>query len=333
MAIFKPRRYFKNNHIQTVFSSTPIRKQIVKKQAREFLDASEQILVKTSKGIKLHVDITRASDNNHPNGRKMVILFHGWEGSSHSPYVLSLGQQLWDQGYCVARMNLRDHGDTHHLNQKPFNSVRLQELTDAITNLSKRYHSESIILAGFSLGGNFVLRLTAHEKIQALNLCHSFAICPVLDPVHVSDTLVHGPQLYHQYFVKKWRHSLNQKYRYYPEVMNTTEHLKSRSLNEMNAVFVPEHTAYTHAEKYLSAYAITQQTLNTINSDCHIIYADDDPIIDAADFDQLSETPWVKIDAQLYGGHCAFMEGFQGHSWVNRHITELLCDSDNTITG
>ena len=59
--------------------------------------------------------------------QRLAVLLHGWEGSAASLYILSLAQRLFDHGYEVLRLNLRDHGDTYHLNRELFHSCRLPE--------------------------------------------------------------------------------------------------------------------------------------------------------------------------------------------------------------
>jgi len=58
---------------------------------------------------------------------RVAILLHGWEGSAEATYVLSLGSLLLSHGFDVVRLNLRDHGATHHLNREIFHSCRLPE--------------------------------------------------------------------------------------------------------------------------------------------------------------------------------------------------------------
>ena len=68
-----------------------------------------------------------------------MVLLHGWEGSADSLYVLSLAQLLFEQRFEVVRLNLRDHGDTHHLNRELFHSCRLPEVVGAVRALQQRF--------------------------------------------------------------------------------------------------------------------------------------------------------------------------------------------------
>src|SRR5690606_23051049 len=64
----------------------------------------------------------------HPQARALVVLLHGWEGSHQSSYLYGVAAALHQAGYALFRLNLRDHGDSHHLNRALFHSARLREV-------------------------------------------------------------------------------------------------------------------------------------------------------------------------------------------------------------
>ena len=53
-------------------------------------------------------------------------------------------------------------------------------------------------LAGFSLGGNFFLRVAARARDAGIELERVVAVCPVLDPEHTLVRLESGWALYRQ---------------------------------------------------------------------------------------------------------------------------------------
>jgi len=59
---------------------------------------------------------------------------------------------------------LRDHGDTHHLNRELFHSCRLPEVIGAVRALQQHFAGTALQLVGFSLGGNFMLRVAAQAR-------------------------------------------------------------------------------------------------------------------------------------------------------------------------
>ena len=146
-----------------------------------------------------------------------MVLLHGWEGSAESLYVLSLAQRLYAGGFEVVRLNLRDHGETHHLNRDLFHSCRLPEVIGAVHALQGHYPGHALQLVGFSLGGNFVLRVAAKAREADLNLARVVAVSPVLDPHVTMAALQRGMPGYEMYFVRKWLRSLRKKQAAWPD--------------------------------------------------------------------------------------------------------------------
>ena len=201
---FDPPALLRNAHLQSILPSLPPRRwfthsraRALRRQAREWLlDCGE-----LGRLTALHTAAIR------PTGRAALLL-HGWEGSAESPYVLSLGAALLQQGFEVVRLNLRDHGGTQHLNRELFHSCRLPEVVTAVRQAAARLAGARLYLAGFSLGGNFLLRVAA-EPEPLPQLAGVVAISPVLDPARTLDAMEQGT-LYHDYFVRRWSRSLRE---------------------------------------------------------------------------------------------------------------------------
>ena len=130
---FEPPVFLRGRHLQSILAGWPPRKVLVRRQAKEFLETSTDVIVDCGEGVRLLGHRTRAANSGC---RSLVVLIHGWEGSAETVYILSVASRLWREGYDVFRLNLRDHGDSHHLNKKLFHSCRLREAIGAILSLS-----------------------------------------------------------------------------------------------------------------------------------------------------------------------------------------------------
>ncbi len=53
--------------------------------------------------------------------------------------MLSLAQSLFNAGFDIVRLNLRDHGETHHLNRDIFHSCLLPEVVGAVKRLQDMF--------------------------------------------------------------------------------------------------------------------------------------------------------------------------------------------------
>ena len=291
------------------------------------LAASVELLLDCGDGVRLQAfhASPAGSDEAAPGGdRKVAVLLHGWEGSADSTYMLSLAQTLFAAGHDVVRLNLRDHGATHHLNRELFHSCRLPEVVGAVQAIARRFAGRPLLLAGFSLGGNFMLRVAAHAEARHLPIERVMAVSPVLDPAVTLDTLERGFPVYHGYFVRKWSRSLSTKQLAWPGHYDFDELLKTRSLREMTRELVLAHTEYPTMEDYLAGYAITGDRLTTLAAPAIIVTALDDPIIDATDLSRLARVPRLRIMTAAHGGHCGFIENLGDHTWIDAQVVNLL---------
>ena len=327
---FQPRRWLRGPHYQTILPGLPPRRGRVERRAVPLLTASEELLLDCGDGVKLQAFHSSPAKHGRDPGRKLVVLLHGWEGSADSTYQLSLASSLFAAGFEVVRLNLRDHGATHHLNRELFHSCRLPEVVGAVRALATKFAGLPISLAGFSLGGNFMLRVAAHAEAPHLPLERVIAISPVLDPAETLVTLERGTPIYHSYFVRKWSRSLTKKQQAWPEHYDFEELLRIRNLREMTRQLVLSHTEYPSMEDYLAGYALTGGRLTTLAVPATVFTSLDDPIIDCADLARLARAPQLDIVTTAHGGHCGFIETLGDGSWIDGQVVKLLSRSPDS---
>ena len=320
---FKPAKGLSNRHLQSILSSTGPRKLLEKRRATQLLKTAEQHLITTPQGVNLLGYLSKAKKSS----KGLAIILHGWEGSADSLYVLSSGQKLLDDGFDVFRLNFRDHGDTQHLNKDLFNSTRLQEVVEAVKYLCEKFGGLHNLLCGYSLGGNFCLRVANVAKAQHIALDQAIAICPLLHPPTTMDKLNTGFPVYEKYFVKKWKHSLFKKLQYHSHLDYGKTLKKLKTLDQMNEFFVVDYTHFTTTNEYFEAYSILGDALKELAIPTTIITSLDDPIIPANQLSSLYTSPWLNIELQNHGGHCAFIKNWKFESWASDRISEIAAQS------
>jgi uncharacterized protein len=316
-AQFQPTAWLRNAHLQSILPSLPPRRYYTRYRARAWRRAAQPCLLECGDGVRLQAWHSRSVA---PRGRTALLL-HGWEGSADSCYVLSLGTCLLAAGYDLLRLNLRDHGGTHALNAGLFHSCRLSDVSGALRAVALKVGDEPLYLAGFSLGGNFLLRAAAEPDLPP-RVAGVVAISPVLDPSRALDAIEDGARLYHQYFVRKWSASLRIKQRLWPDEYDFTERMRSRNLRRMTDELVCAHTEFADVDSYLDGYAITGGRLLTLKVPARILAADDDPIIPAADLARIAPTALLQVEHTRFGGHCGFLTSLFGPAWCDQYVLE-----------
>ncbi len=317
---FEPPPALRHGHVQSLLASLKLRRQWMAGRIGPLEAGSRDLIVDCGDGTRL---MALETPSREPGGR-LAVLIHGWEGSARSVYLLSAAATLHAAGYDVVRLNLRDHGDSHHLNAGLFHSNRTAEVVGAVAAIADRYPDHALCLAGFSLGGNFALRVAARAGQSGLELSRVVAVCPVLDPFNTLGALERGWFVYRRYFLAKWRRSLRRKAECHPGLYPFGDLGRFRSLTEMTDFFVTGYTDYPDLETYLAGYAITGDALAGLNAPAYILAAADDPVIPVADIARLARPSSLTVEVCDYGGHCGFVERLGSPSWADQRILELF---------
>ena len=296
----------------------------VERHAKPVIAASRQFVLDCGDGVRLlgwYAD-PPAGEDRQP--QRLAVLLHGWEGSSESLYMLSVAQLLHERGFAVMRLNLRDHGASHALNEGLFHSCRIAEVVGAVARIQTLFPAARLSLAGFSLGGNFALRVGARADAAGIRIARIIAVCPVLDPATTLAALETGPAMYRHYFLLKWRRSLRAKQAAWPAAYDFSELLVERSLTAMTERMVLKHTDFPDLASYLTGYAITGDALAGLRVPTRIITSLDDPMILARDLDRIARPVALELTLTARGGHCGYVDSLRGPSWIDRAIVQDL---------
>lgn len=321
---FTPPRWLTNAHLQSILPSLKLRRPLLARRARDLLAASTTQILDCGDGVRLLGHHSTQTALGRAPARDLVILLHGWEGSADSLYVLSLGAYLYRLGCDVFRLNFRDHGPSHHLNREIFHSCRLDEVIGAVRRIRQLAPQRRLTIAGFSLGGNFALRVAARAATSGLELERAVAVCPVLRPHSTMNVLEKGSFIYRQYFISKWKRSLRIKQELFPDLYDFREVLRQNNLRTMTELLVERYSEFPNLEAYLDGYAIVGEVLARLEVPSYALLALDDPIIPAHDVADLARNPHLEVMTIPYGGHCGFMDGFNRESWADRKVASLL---------
>jgi uncharacterized protein len=317
---FSPPRALRNGQLQTAIGNLPPMQWLTRRRAAALLSTAREWLLDCGDGVRLQGFLSLAQNAAvEAADRRIALLLHGWEGSAESCYVLSLGALLMAQGFDVLRLNLRDHGASHHLNREIFHSCRLAEVVGATRAVAERFVGARIFLAGFSLGGNFMLRVAADADAPP-TIAGAVAVSPVLDPAATLLALERGWSLYRRYFLGRWSRSLRRKRSLWPDLPDFEPILRSRDLRAMTDGLVAHFTDYGSLDAYLEGYAITGERLAALRFPATVLLAEDDPMIPAADLARLAPSPLLTVVRTRYGGHCGFVERLNSPSFADRLV-------------
>jgi len=314
--LFDPPRFLRNTTLQNILASSKLR---CIRRDRMRARAVEQIL-DAGEGVRLQGFYSE----NREQARGLVILLHGWEGSEKSAYIVTTGRILFEAGYSVFRLNLRDHGDSHHLNRGLFFGTLLRESFSGVKAVADRHAHQPAFLVGFSMGGNFAIRIARHCLEEPIpNLRRVFCVNPPLKPMEATRRIDAIPLL-RRYFIRKWRRSLARNQALYPDLYDFSEAFAAGSCWEMTEILLRQYSSYPDPATYFGEYTLTENYLDRIEIPMSIITADDDPIIAAADFRHAKRSPAVELSLQPYGGHCGYIVNLRLQAWYWQFMLDRM---------
>ncbi len=318
---YKPPRYLRNPHLQSALSSLPMRRRNGLRALARVGAVSSEHIVDAGDGIRL-LGWHSTVPGRAPRG--LVLLLHGWEGSSESGYMRHTAARLLADGFDVFRLNFRDHGETHHLNEGLFHSCRLQEVVQAARWVSDHFPSPAFLAAGYSLGGNFALRLALAAPAAGIPLVHAAAVCPAVDPSAVMRTLETGPAFYNWYFMRKWRGSLRKKRALFPQHHDFDDGVLAQDMRGLTHWLVKRHTDMADVEDYFNGYAVAGGRLTDLTVPVSVLAAADDPVIPVDTLHALQLPAHSTLEVADHGGHCGFIEGTDLRGYAERWVSARL---------
>jgi len=146
----------------------------------------------------------------------------------------------------------------------------------------------------------------------------------VLDPARTMAAIEAGWRVYHWYYLKKWKESLIEKKKYFPDIRGLDNLKRFSSMSAMTDYFVEHFTEYPTTTDYLNGYTLTGDVLDGLAIPTLVLTAKDDPIIPVSDFDRIPENDVLHSDVYAHGGHCGFFTGPRLNSYAEKWVIEFF---------
>jgi len=327
--LFQPKGLLGNAHVQSLLASSKLRKRLMYHRCKGLHYAEKDLVLDCGNGVRLHALFSdQALSTNPPTFKntpeKLAILIHGWEGSADSTYMLSTASALYNAGFSVLRLHLRDHGPSANMNRGIFHAARINEVIGAVKAINQQFNKAKCYLLGFSLGGNFALRVSQRASSEGLLLQRVVAVSPVISPAHTFLAIKDGWAVYRHYFLSKWKKGLRAKQTCFPDDYDFAGLLNMTDLREMTERLVEDHTPFDDLKHYYEQYTLRAEQFEDLAVSTSIILAADDPVIPVENIAEFSELEKLQVYVTERGGHCGFVKNWQLKSWLDEMLLRIL---------
>jgi hypothetical protein len=321
MLNFEPFPLLTNKHLQTILPSF---------LPREKEPPSRTTLVHLEDGDKLALEVATPASWQPKHGT--VVLVHGLASAHCAPYMARIAYKLFQRGIRSVRMNMRGCGSGHGLARQIYHGGRSEDVLAVLQTLAQSEHSPTALI-GFSLGGNQVLKLAGELGAKARDYLEQvIALCP---PANMSKSarLLASPsnRLYDQHFLKKLIADVTERQQLFPDLPKIS-FPKKLNLIDFDNLYTAPRCGFKDAEDYYSQSSAAPLIPN-IKIPCHILFALDDPFIDATACDDLELPGNVTVYFTNQGGHLGFLGLPPKVRWLDEHILSWLGLAPLSIPG
>lgn len=315
---FQPARWLRHRHLQTIYPSFPWAYRHRPHVRRESLDLPD--------GDVTAVDWVVETEDLPPTSPLLLIL-HGLESSAESAYARMLMQTATELGWHCCVMHFRDCGDYVNRLPRRYHAGETNDVRFFLGQLEASDKFGPIAAAGYSLGGNVLLKYLG-ESADTTPLRAACAVCVPLDLYRSADALNEGfSRVYQWYLIKRMKKALERKFDPHTAAFDWRRAMSATTFAEFDdAVTAPLH-GFDGMNDYYDRCS-SMHFLGAIERPTLIINALDDPFMTPgviAAPNKISAA--VTIEVSDYGGHVGFIDG--GTPWkpsffLPGRITEFL---------
>ena len=310
-SVYRPSRWLPGPHAQTIwasrFRSTPspdTKREQVELDDDDFLN------------------LYWLTQGNGP----IVIIVHGLEGDSSSNNVKAMFDVVRKNGWNGVLLLNRNCGGFSNRLQRTYHAGETGDLDFVVNLVKKRFPDVPLMLYGYSLGGNTMLKWLG-EKGDYAGISAAAAVSIPFDLTSSTAILDKGfSKIYQKHFVDLMREAAKRKFRDLAPLFNPGDLNKIKTLREFDEkVTAPLH-GFVNADQYYSESSC-KQFLKNICVPTLIMNSLDDPFLERNTFPGPKEvSDMVELEFLQNGGHAAFITGsiWKYFSWIETRIPEFF---------
>ena len=313
---FRPAWYCRGRHFQSIWGYfLRARARVVWR--RERWDSPD--------GDFLDVDFLDADEPDAPT----LLVLHGLEGSSDSHYVRGAAVRARTLGWRTLALNYRSCSGEPNRNPKFYHCGETGDLGFVAGRIIERFGGP-LVLAGFSLGGNVLLKWLGECADGVSSRIRGAAcISPSLRPSACAKVLDSARgYFYRRHLLGSMKEKAERFSELHPGLIDIEGVRRARTFHHFDRlVIAPLYGFRDELDYYRQADA--SPYLPRIRVKTLILTAEDDPIVPPHAFphDQVAESDWLSGILVKKGGHVGFVSGANPRSpvyWAEERGFEYL---------
>jgi predicted alpha/beta-fold hydrolase len=256
----------------------------------------------------------------------VLVLVHGLGGHADRPYMRGAARKAWQAGYHVVRLNVRNCGDTEHLAETLYHAGLISDLRAVVDELLGDQRCTRLHLAGFSMGGNVVLRLAGLWGDKAPSrVVSATAVSPVIDLALCAQNIDARAALgiYRNSFLRGLKAMYARRAALFPDRYDVGRLEGVRTLRAFDQVATAPDCGFPDVDAYYDA-ASSSHGLPDVRIPTLVLHSHDDQLVpmDESQMNALNAAPAIQLLMSDHGGHCGFIASRRSGRDPDRHWAE-----------
>jgi predicted alpha/beta-fold hydrolase len=262
------------------------------------------------------VDVERLDAGEVAVGRgaPRLLLLHGLEGTSRSHYAQGTLGEAHRRGWGADMLLFRSCGGELNRTRRFYHSGETTDLAMVIDRVAAEHPESPLVLAGYSLGGNVLLKFLGERGGDLPpQLRAAAAVSVPYDLGRGSRHINRGfARVYERHFLRSLRRKAYGKLERFPDLVPRARVDEARTLWDFDDVVTAPVHGFASAEDYY-ARSSAIRFLPGIRVPTLLLSAADDPFLPAAVLDDVRatarENPALHVEFIERGGHVGFVSG------------------------
>lgn len=243
-----------------------------------------------------------------------LLILHGLEGTIRSHYLRGVLAEAAGRGWDADAIIFRTCNGEVTRARRLYHSGETSDLDFVVGRLVEAHPGQPIVLAGFSLGGNVLLKWLGERGDDLPDeVLGAAAVSVPFDLEQGSRFIERGfSRVYTRHFLRSLRAKALAKLARDPELFDAGALARARTLFEFDdAVTAPVH-GFANAHAYYESSS-SLRFLASIRRPTLLLSAYDDPFLPPAVLDRVAslaaDNPWLTTEFHARGGHVGFISG------------------------
>jgi predicted alpha/beta-fold hydrolase len=249
-----------------------------------------------------------------PPEAPLAVLCHGLEGSSGAPYVRGLARALAKMGVASLALNFRTCGGEPNRLARSYHSGETGDLALVVERLAAERPGRPLLVAGFSLGGNVVVKYLGERGDALPAPLRGGAAISVPFDLAASSRRLDGPGrlmgIYRERFLRRLREKAAWKAAAHPGTFDAAAVARATTLAQIDELLTAPLHGFASRHDYY-ARSSSAQFVPGVRRQLLAISAEDDPLVPAETLPVAlaAGNPAVRLVVTRHGGHTAFVDG------------------------